>query len=339
MPAEAAAVTADVMVDTDLRGIDTHGISTLPLYADWRRENRVGFGPDKVRVAKETPTALLVDGGGTLGHFSAKTAMEGAMAKSRKMGMGIAGVFNSCHFGPAGYYTRMASAAGLLGFAMTNTPGPQMAPTFGAEAKLGTNPIAFAAPAKRNADFSLDMATTTVARGKIRNAMVEGKPVPLGWVSDSSGKPTTDANVHDTGGIQTPLGGLPELSSYKGYGLAMMVEMLCASLTGASLVTSEGHSRREPGNMNLGHFFLAIDPTKFREAGAFEDTLDDLIEDLHATNPIDPAQPVLVAGDPENRTAAERMKSGIPIPPGLCARVRETAEEAGVDYLLEGEAL
>jgi LDH2 family malate/lactate/ureidoglycolate dehydrogenase len=339
MPAEAAEVTADVMVDTDLRGVDTHGISMLPVYGQWRAEGRLSFGARPVAVVHETPVALLVDGGGTLGHFPGVTAMRGAMQKARAMGMGLGSVRHSCHFGAAGYYTRMAAAEGLVGFAMTNTPGPQMAPTFGAQAKLGTNPIAFAAPAERNADFSLDMATTTVARGKIRNAMVEGKPIPLGWVADSHGTPTTDPGVHDTGGQQTPLGGLAALSSYKGYGLAVMVEILCACLSGASLVTSEGHANRIPGDMDLGQFFLAIDPEKFREPGGFESTLDDLIDDLRATRPIDPAQPVLVAGDPENRIAAERMAGGIPIPPGLYARVEETVADAGAEFLLAGEAL
>ena len=178
------------------------------------------------------------------------------------------------------------------------------------------------------------MATSTVAGGKIRNKAVEEQPLPLGWALDKDGRPTTDSATHWDGAMMTPLGGTRELGSHKGYGLGAMVEILSAALPGASVVTRPDHGTRDPGTMNLGHFFLCIDPTAFRPAGAFEDTVDELIDDLHATAPTDPAQPVMVAGEPEDSIEAERETAGIPIPPGLRDRIREIAEETGAPFLL-----
>ena len=132
----------------------------------------------------------------------------------------------------------------------------------------------------------------------------------------------------------TPLGGLADLGSYKGYGLGAMVEILSTALSGASVVTRPDHGTRDPGTMNLGHFFLCIDPTLFQPDGAFEDTVDELIDDLHATTPVDPTQPVMVAGEPEDKIEAERETAGIPVPPGLRDRIKEIAEETGADFLL-----
>ncbi len=334
MPDDHVSITADIMVDADKRGIDTHGISCIPNYHERQKNNMITMDAT-ITVVRESPVTALIDAGGGLGYVAAKHAMGMAIDKATSMGLAVVSVRNSAHYGAAGYYSRMAARAGLIGMAMTNTSSPSVVPTCAGEGRLGTNPIAFTAPAKRHAPFNLDMATSTVAGGKIRNKAVEGLPLPPGWATDADGKPTTDAEVSRGGGFMTPLGGLPELGSHKGYGLGAMVEILSAALSDSSLVMSENHGKRTPGSMEIGHFFLCINPTVFRPAGAFEETVDQLIDDLHATEPVDPTQRVMVAGEPEDQIEAEREKTGIPVPPGLRDRIREVAEEAGAAFLLD----
>src|SRR5439155_24646719 len=221
----------------------------------------------------------------------------------------------------AGYYAAMASKEGLVGMVTSATRSIAVVPTRAAVPVLGTNPIAFAAPARRNAPFLLDMATSTVANNKIKVHELNGKPLPPGWVLDERGRPVTDPTsalqiIYDKkgGGGQTPLGG---------------------TLSGASFspirVKTQG-----PGDPDrLGHFFLAIDPKAFRPEGAFEDDLDAVIDVLHATRPVDAALPVLVPGDPENAARARRLREGIPIPPALAEKIRQICHRAGVAFLLE----
>jgi len=335
MPADQVNITADVMVDADKCGIDTHGLSMLTTYDERRRKGILTMDA-KITVVTETPVTALVDAGGGLGYVPSVQATRIAIRKAKEMGLAAVAVRNSNHFGATGYYTRMMAAEGLIGMATTNGSGPRTAPTFGKEAKLSTNPIAFTAPARRNPAFNLDMATTTVAAGKIRNRFNESQPLPLGWANGPDGKPTDDASLYfGGGGTQTPLGGTNELGSYKGYGLGAMVEILSAGLSGASLVTHPQHGYRRPGTMDIGHFFLAIDPTAFRPEGEFEETVDELIDSLHATKPVDPNQPVMVAGEPENIIRAEREETGIPVPPGLRGKIREIAKNSNAQFFLD----
>jgi LDH2 family malate/lactate/ureidoglycolate dehydrogenase len=335
MPADQVEITASVMVDADKCGIDTHGLSMLTTY-DQRRRDGILTIDAKITVVKETPVTAMVDAGGGLGYVPSVQATKIAIKKAKEMGLAGVAVCNSNHFGATGYYTRMMAEDGLIGLATTNGSGPRSAPTFGTEPKLSTNPIAFTAPAKRNPAFNLDMATTTVAAGKIRNRANEKQPLPLGWANGPDGTPTDDAQVYfGGGGTQTPLGGTNELGSYKGYGLGAMVEILSAGLSGASLVTHPEHGHRRPGTMDIGHFFLAIDPTAFRAKGEFENTVDELIDSLHATKPVDPKQPVMVAGEPENIIRAEREETGIPVPPGLRGKIRDIAKNSNAQFFLE----
>jgi len=334
MPADQVETTADVMVDADKCGIDTHGLSMLTTYDFRRREGILTMAPE-IEVVKETPVSALIDAGGGLGYVPSMMATKMCIEKAKAIGMAGIAVRNSNHFGATGYYTRLMAAEGLIGMAVTNGSGPRTAPTFGKDPKLSTNPIAFTAPTKRNANFNLDMATTTVAAGKIRNKANENQPLPLGWANDADGNPLTDASVYfNREGTQTPLGGTRELGSHKGYGLSAMVEILSAGLSGCSLVTHPEHGYRRPGTMDIGHFFLAINPTAFRPEGDFEETVDQLIDDLHATRPVDPNQPVMVAGEPENIIRAEREKTGIPVPPGLRGKIRDIAKDSNAEFFL-----
>jgi len=203
---------------------------------------------------------------------------------------------------------------------------------------MGTNPIAFAAPARRHPSFLLDMATTTVAAGKVKVHKLNHKPLPPGWVVDGDGRTVTDPEEafryvfeRPDGGI-TPLGGTREAGSHKGYGLAVLVHILGGTLPGASFSPIRNRTQRPSDPHNIGHFFLAIDPRAFRDEGAFEEDLDQVIDVLHNAKPADPAQPVLVAGDPELTTRTERLENGVPVPDDLMVQLRAVVARAGVPF-------
>jgi LDH2 family malate/lactate/ureidoglycolate dehydrogenase len=333
MPAQNAAVTAEILAWADLRGIDSHGMSMLTQYAENRRDGRINLQATP-RIMRETAVSALVDGDGGLGHVPARFAMQVAIDKAKQSGMAAVAVRNSAHFGAVGYYTEMAAAAGLIGIGTTSASGVRVAPTGGAEARFGTDPLSFAAPSADGAPFLLDMATTTVAFGKVRNKMNEGLPTPPGWVLTREGLPTTDPRaVAEDGGFLTTLGGSREGASYKGYGLAAMVDILSCCLSGATLPTDPMHTKK-PQGIDIGHFFFALDPDLFREPGAFETDVATFCRALRTTPPVDPVQPVLVAGDPERAVSERRRREGIPVGAGLLARIRGIAEAAGAPWLL-----
>lgn len=336
MPPLNAARTAEVMAWSDLCGIDSHGISMLTVYDRHRRNGRMDMRAQP-RIEREGPVHALIDGGGGLGHVPSRLAMETAISKARDIGMAVVAVHNSAHFGACGFYTLMAAEAGLIGMVTTSASLIQVAPAGGAKARFGTDPISFAAPGAEGRPFLLDMATTTVAAGRIRNKENEGLPCPPGWVLDAQGQPSTDPTVaRDKGGSLTSLGGSLEGSSYKGYGLAAMVNILAAGLSGATFPTDPQHTRK-PRGMDIGHVFIAIDPGLFRPAAEFRDEVAAFCDALRDTPPADPAQPVMVAGDPERRNARDRATNGIPVAPNLRARIREIAEAAGVPWLLDDD--
>ena len=333
MPSDNAATTADILAWADLHGIDSHGMSMLPHYDGWRRTGRVRLDA-RHSIVRRTPVMALMDGGGGLGHVPAKAAMQTAVDIARASGMAAVSVRNSAHFGACGYYTLMAAEAGMIGMCCTSASGVRVAPTGGAAARLGTDPWSFAAPGEPGRPFLLDMATTTVAFGRVRNKANEGAQCPPGWVLTQDGQPTTDPlDVVERPGFLTSLGGSPEGGSHKGYGLAAMVNILASCLSGATLVTDPLHTK-QPWGVDIGHFFVAIDPATFRDEGAFEADVARFCGDLHATPPVDPARPVMVAGDPERATAERRMRDGIPVGAGLAAQVRAIADSAGADWVL-----
>jgi len=340
MPEDLAATTAEVMTETDLMGVDSHGISMLMLYERMRTAGQLRLGA-RPRTVRENACTALVDGGAGLGHPVGVMAMRNAVEKALASGIGAVGVFNSHHFGAAGYYARLATDRGLLAMVTSSARGVLVVPTRGAVPVLGTNPIAFAAPARRNRPVVLDIATSTVAANKVKVHDLKGKPLPEGWVTDEAGQSVTDAAMameylyrRPEGGL-SPLGGTAGMGSHKGYGLALMAQILGATLTGGSfspLRESRRASADEPDN--VGHFFMAIDPRAFRPPGGFEDDLDAMIDVLHATPPADPAQPVLLPGEPEDLARAERLREGIPIPPALDRHIRDICTRSGAAYLL-----
>lgn len=318
MTEEAASITADHLLYADLCGIDSHGVGMLLHYHRALREGALTV-PAEVAVVSESPSSALLDGGGGLGHVPADRAMRMAMAKAREVGAAAVAVRNSGHFGAAGSYVRMASDAGLLGLATTNTLEPALVPTFGAEPMLGTNALAFAAPSGAGEDFVLDMATTTASLGKAWTRWRAGRSIPRGWAIDSRGRPIRNGRVAAQQRRLTPLGSSCENASHKGYGLAAMVEILCSAL---------------PGGEGIGHFFFAVDPSRVRDDGVVESDVDALTRRLRAARPLDPGRPVLVAGDPEREARERRLEDGVPLSRSVIEDMRTVARGSGVAFAL-----
>src|SRR5262245_54527330 len=334
-----AATTAEMMVETDLRGVDSHGISMLPSYDREFHNGRLTMRPS-FKILREGPAMALIDADASLGHPVSVYAMNLAVDKCRQSAVAVVSVVNSHHFGAAGCYSRIAADRGAIGMVTSATRGVTMVPTFAAEPVMGTNPLAFAAPARRNPPFQLDMATTTVAAGKVKVHKLNHRPVPPGWVVDERGQAVTDPEEafryvfeRPQGGI-TPLGGPREMGGHKGYGLAVMVHILGGTLCGASFSPVRNQTQKPSDPHNSGHFFLALDPRAFRAEGEFERDLDQVIDVLHGAKRADSAQPVLVAGDPEMATRAERLRDGVPIPDDLLEQLRGVAKSAGVPFVL-----
>ncbi|CCV05981.1 Malate/L-lactate dehydrogenase [Mesorhizobium metallidurans STM 2683] len=332
MPAEKAEKSAGVLAWADLHGLESHGIALLVEYNERRLTRPINF-QSKPAIVQETPVSALIDGDGGLGHEPAISAMETAIAKATPAGVGVVSVRNSGHFGALGYFTTMATDHELIGIAATSVFGVRVPPTGGAAARFGTDPWSFAAPAEPGRPFVLDMATTTVASGKVRNKIVEGQLMPPGWGMDGKGVPTLDPKAVMEGGFLSPLGGAAESAGYKGYGLAAMVNILASCLSGSTLITDPNHSK-QPWGLDVGHFFMAINPALFRPIADFRADVARFCDDLRATPPVDPLEPVQVAGDPERRVRAEREKTGLPIGPGLHRRLYQIAQESGADWVL-----
>ena len=339
MPRAPAGITADVMVETDLWGVDSHGISMLMMYEDMLRAGRLNLAAEP-SVVFDTAAMARIDGQAGLGHPVASMGMDAAIEKARATGIGVVTAFNSHHFGAAGVYAIRAAEAGCIGLVTSTSRTVAVVPTFAAEPVLGTNPIAFAAPGRNNRPFLLDMATSAVALNKVKVYGFHGKELPRGWVADGQGRPITDperalsmCREGSEGGL-SPVGGTRAMGSHKGYGLGVMAQLLAGALAGGSFSPVRDRSLADDAPFNIGHFFLAMDPRFFRADGEFEMEVDEVIDLLRATRPADPAQPVLVAGDPEAYTREHRLRDGIPIPPPLAANLHEICTRARVDYLL-----
>jgi len=338
MKGEQVEITVRMLVAADLRGIDSHGAAILPLYDEFRRTGKLTLNPE-IKVVQETPATALVDGGGGLGHFPSFKAMNLAVEKASALGVGSVAVRNSNHYGAAGVYALLAAERGFIGLSTSSVWRPTVVPTFGAEPMFGTNLIAFAAPIPGHHPFCLDMATSTVAIGKIKLAASRQKTIPPGWAVDELGHSLTNPDLVLEQGHLTPLGGTVQMSSHKGYGLAAMVEILSTILPGAFFATTRSRRHPEAERYNIGHFFLALDPRAFRGAGEFEEDMEDLIGALRATRRADKLQPVLVPGEPEQASYAARIRHGIPVPGSLAEQLRGIAESSGAPYLLDAADL
>lgn len=339
MAPDLVAVTAEVMTDTDLAGVDSHGLSMLMTYEEMWRTGRVDLNA-RPEILRENAATALLDAHNGLGHPVSVMAMNLAVAKASAVGVGIVGVRNSCHFGAAGHYAMLAPAKGMIGFVTTNARFVAVVPTRSAVPVFATNPIAFAAPAGRHRPVLVDISTATVAANKVKVYELNGRQVPSGWVQDEDGQPVTDpAAAMDyifkrTAGGLTPLGGSEAMSSHKGYGLALMVQVLSATLTGAGFTALHAGADEPPPHDNIGHFFMAIDPNLFRDPGVFEADMEAMVDLLRALPAADPERPVLVPGDPEALSRERRLADGIPVPEALLEKIRGVCARAGAPFLL-----
>ena len=336
---EDARIAAEVLVTSDLRGIESHGVARLrTFYVNRLRQGVVPARP-QVRTVRETPLTAVIDGGGGLGHPTSYRAMQLAIEKACSVGAGFVTVRNSNHFGIAGYYAMMALERGCIGMAMTNG-NRWVVPTFGRDPMLGTNPIAIAAPAGRERPFVLDMATSTAAVGKLEIASRQGKPIPPGWATGRDGQPSTDPDsiLHDVraslGGGLTPLGGAGELmGGHKGYGLAAWVDVFCGLLSGGAYADQihslEDPSARRPGI--LGHWFGAWQVEAFQPLADFQAAMDDLQQRLKGSRKADGQDRIYVAGEKEFEEAERRQRDGIPLENVVLADLQSLGAELGIE--------
>jgi len=333
MSSKNAGLTAGLMVRTDLRGVDSHGIGMLPKYVEWTRAGFVHPWAEPT-VARDDGATALVDGQKGLGHPASVLAMELAIGKASTYGIGMVAVRNSNHFGACANYSMMALERGMIGFAVTNSPFVAMVPTFARKPMMGTNPLSLAAPAERHAPFVLDMATTTVAIGKLTIASRWNKSIPEGWGLDEQGRPTSDAREVLASRLLSPLGGSRELGSHKGYGLGVMVDILSGVLSGGvygDLIDRSG--ARDRKETNTGHCFAAIDISRFRPLADFTAAMDDMLQTLNDTPRADGQERVYTAGEPEAETERQRRAHGIPVAPALVRQCNDIARDLGVKPL------
>jgi L-2-hydroxycarboxylate dehydrogenase (NAD+) len=318
---EEASATADVLAEGDLRGFASHGLLRLPYILRALKRGKI-IANAKVKVVKKAPATALIDGGHGLGHYIAMRAMRLAIEKARKQGIGAVGVYNSNHFGIAGYYAEMATREGLVGL-VTTTTDALVHPWGGVEPLLGTNALAVGIPADPN-PILLDMAMSVAARGKLVEAMKKGKQIPKGWAVDSEGRPTTDPKKGLDGAL-SPFGGI------KGYGLALVLELLAGPLVGAA-AGKEVHGTLEPvkGFCTKGDFMIAINPAMFVPAGEFKARVKKFLTQLKASRKAPGVEEILVPGEPEFRTREKRLREGIPIADEVWSEIEQIAKELGV---------
>jgi LDH2 family malate/lactate/ureidoglycolate dehydrogenase len=336
VPPGEAAICADVLMEADLQGIDSHGVNRCkPIYY-----NRIRAGTQnavtRIKVLKEGPTTAVLDGHNGMGQVVAHRAMSMAIAKARKNGLGMVVVRRSTHYGIAGYWAQMAVDAGMIGMTGTNAR-PSTAPTFGVENMLGTNPLTFALPTDEPFPFMIDCATSVTQRGKIEYYDRMGRDLPEGWVIDSQGRPLTDARgvlkaLTSGGASLLPLGGAGEEGGgYKGYGYATLVEILAAALSnGAFLKALSGVRNGKPAPIELGHFFLAINIKAFIGLKVFKRTAGTILRQLRASRKAPGCRHIYTAGEKEYLAKQKRCVQGIALPVGVQQDMTAMRDELGL---------
>ena len=334
---EHAVLAADVLLKSDLRGIDSHGVARLKGYVRLWEKGRINTKPI-IKIVHETPTTATVDGDAGLGLVVAPFAMDLAIAKAEKYGSGWVSVKNSNHFGIAGYHALKAVAKDMIGISMTNA-SPLVAPTFTTERLLGTNPMCYAFPAGKYPPVVVDMATSAAANGKLEIAQRANEEVPSGWVQTKEGNASKNPNELQNGGALLPLGSDKEHGSHKGYGLGATVDILSAVLSGANYgpwvppFVAFLDPPSDPVGEGIGHFFGAMRVDGFRPTADFKDHLDNWINRFKSAKSIDPKHKVVVPGEPEYAAEQERSKNGIPIVDAVMDDLREIAKKFEIDFL------
>ncbi len=320
VPEEDAAICADVLLESDRRGIESHGCNRFkPIYIN-RIINGTLLPKTEIEIVKETPTTVVADAHDGMGMVASHKVMEMLIDKAKKYGMAGGAIKNSTHYGIAGYWTSMASREGLVGITGTNAR-PSIAPTFGVENMMGTNPLTFSLPTDEEFPFCLDCATSIVQRGKIEYYARNGKETPAGQVVAHDGSAMTDSEeilkaLVDGTAALSPLGGIgEEMGGYKGYGYAAVVEILSAALTGSQFMkalTGTDENGR-PQMYHLGHFFFVIDPDAFMGREIFKKTAGDICRALRASKKAPGSERIFTAGEKEYLVWLERKEKGVPV--------------------------
>ena len=336
VPKTDAAQAADVLAVADLRGIDSHGVARMSSYVGQLSDGLINPKP-QIKLLRSTPSTATVDGDNGLGLVVGPRANQMAIDLAEKAGSGWVAVMNTNHYGIAGYYVLEAVAHDMIGWAMTNT-SPIVAPLWGMERMLGTNPIAVAFPAKNASPIVIDMTTCAAAFGKIEMALRKGEKIPQGWAMDSQGHVTTDPASVMAGGTLMPLGSDRERGGHKGYGLAMMVDLLSAALSGAnwgpfapSFAVNQAPPARSVGQ-GIGHFFGAMRIDGFIDADAFKSQVDDYIRVFRSAKPAPGTNGPIIPGDPEREAEQIRRDHGVSLILPVIEELRTISKTTGVPF-------
>jgi LDH2 family malate/lactate/ureidoglycolate dehydrogenase len=330
--AEDAKIVGDVLICADIRGVESHGLHRLGSYYG----NRISKGwidpLTPFKIISETPSTALIDGGNGCGQVVSHKAMKLTIEKAKNSAIAAITVRNSNHYGIAGYYAMMALKEDMIGISLTNSQ-PLVAPTFGRTAVLGTNPIAMAAPSDKVYPYLLDMATSAVAYGKIQVYEKKHEHIPIGWGIDEQGLPTNDPSLIKPGGhgALLPLGGMDITAGYKGYGLAVLVEILCSVLSGGNYLTQVGGPGK-PEPTGVSHFFMAINIEAFRPIIDFKKNMDDMISLLKQSPLAVGRDEIHVAGEKEFEYAAFNEIHGVPLIKPIVDDLIKEGEKIGVPF-------
>lgn len=340
VPREDAAICADVLLESDRRGIESHGCNRFkPIYLD-RIKRGTLLPTTDLEIVRETPTTVVADAHDGMGMVASYRVMRMLIEKARANGMAGGAIRNSTHYGIAGYWATMASKEGMIGLTGTNAR-PSIAPTFGVENMMGTNPLTFALPTDEEFPFCIDCATSIVQRGKIEYWAREGAPTPPGMVVMQDGSQVTDSErilrmLVDGTAALAPLGGGPgdEMRGYKGYGYAATVEILSAALAGGEFmkaltgVAPDG----SPQMYHLGHFFFVVDPDAFCGQDVFRKTAGDICRALRASRRAPGYDRIYTAGEKEYLAWQERKDKGVPVGEAVQRELVAVRDELGLDY-------
>ena len=326
LPQADAAVVTDSLIQADLRGHSSHGISRVRVYCDRIDAGMVATRPE-VKILNETAAACHLDGGHGMGAVVARQAMRMCIEKARRSGIGMCSVRAGTHFGIAAYYSMQAAAQNMIGYACSNAPAT-MSPWGGITAMLGTNPFSMSVPAGRHRPIVLDSSSSIVARGKINLAEIENRSIPLGWAIDKEGKPTTDATAALQGSV-LPFG------EHKGYGIALMIDILSGVLSGAGYGRHIGELwNNADTQQNLGFFLMAIDVALFCDLGDFKRRIDRMIDEIKASKTAPDTDEVLLPGEIEFRNEEYNRKHGIVVGPGVLRDLNELERRYGLELNL-----
>jgi L-2-hydroxycarboxylate dehydrogenase (NAD+) len=336
VPTPDACVAADVLAAADLRGVDSHGVARLHSYFDMLTLGRINPRPSP-RIVRETPSTAAFDGDNGLGLVVGPKANTLAMDKAQAVGSGWVSVRNTNHFGIAGFYPLQALKRDLIGWAMTNST-KLVAPLWGAERMLGTNPIAIAFPGRVEPPIVIDLATSATAYGKMEIALRAGKPIPEGWAVDRDGRSATYPEQMINGGALVPLGGDRDHGGHKGYCLAAMVDVLSCVLSGANwgpfappFALPQEIPTRSVGK-GIGHFFGALRIDGFIDPDEFKSQIDEWVRIFRATKSAPGTPGVQIPGDPERLAELDRRTNGVPVPAAVVADLRDIATRTGIPF-------